>query len=67
MCPARSRISYAMYLISTRSICISLHPYQMAKDHRTGVETGNVKAVLDGDLNEFIEGYLRKILSRTAE
>jgi peptide chain release factor 2 len=35
-----------------------LHPYQMAKDHRTGIERGNVMGVLDGDLDPFIEGYL---------
>jgi peptide chain release factor 2 len=36
-----------------------LQPYQMVKDLRTEVETGNVDAVLDGDLDQFIEGYLR--------
>ena len=36
-----------------------LHPYQMVKDHRTNYEVGNSQAVLDGDLNGFIESYLR--------
>lgn len=36
------------------------HPYNMVKDHRTGVETGNVQAVMDGDLERFMEGYLKK-------
>jgi peptide chain release factor 2 len=36
-----------------------LHPYQMVKDHRTGVETGNTAAVLDGDLDDFITAYLQ--------
>lgn len=35
-----------------------LHPYKMAKDLRTGFETGNVQAVLDGDLDDFIKAYL---------
>ncbi|MBE9916639.1 peptide chain release factor 2 [Paenibacillus donghaensis] len=35
------------------------HPYSMVKDHRTSVETGNVGAVMDGDLDLFIDGYLR--------
>ena len=36
-----------------------LHPYQMVKDHRTGYEVGNSLSVLDGDLDGFIEAYLR--------
>ena len=35
-------------------------PYTMVKDHRTGCETGNVSAVMDGDLDEFITSYLAK-------
>jgi peptide chain release factor 2 len=37
-----------------------LHPYRMVKDHRTGYEVGNADAVLDGDLDDFIEAYLLK-------
>ena len=37
-----------------------LHPYRMVKDHRTQVEVGNADAVLDGDLEKFIEGYLQQ-------
>jgi peptide chain release factor 2 len=36
-----------------------LHPYQMVKDHRTNYEIGNVSAVLDGRLDDFMEAYLR--------
>ena len=36
-----------------------LHPYQMAKDHRTDHEVGNVEAVLDGDLDGFAEAFLK--------
>jgi peptide chain release factor 2 len=36
-----------------------LHPYQMVKDHRTNFEAGNAQGVLNGDLDPFIESYLR--------
>ncbi len=39
-----------------------LHPYQMVKDLRTDVETGNTTAVLDGDIDQFIEAYLKQNL-----
>ena len=38
-----------------------LHPYQLVKDHRTDFENGNTQAVLDGDLDPFIEAFLRKV------
>jgi peptide chain release factor 2 len=43
-----------------------LQPYTMVKDLRTGVETGNPMAVLDGDLDAFIEGYLRSRIGEEA-
>jgi peptide chain release factor 2 len=42
-----------------------LHPYQMAKDHRTKEEIGNVDRVLDGDIDPFIKTYLMKKASGT--
>jgi peptide chain release factor 2 len=36
----------------------TFHPYQLIKDHRTGLEVGNVEAVMDGVLDEFIKAYL---------
>ncbi|MBI4601983.1 MAG: peptide chain release factor 2, partial [Planctomycetes bacterium] len=44
-----------------------LQPYTMVKDLRTGVETGNANAVLDGELLPFIDGYLRKRLRDTRD
>lgn len=41
-----------------------LHPYKMVKDHRTGYETGNTDAVLDGALDGFITAYLRASLGK---
>jgi len=43
-----------------------LQPYTMVKDHRTDVETSNVDAVLDGDLDRFIVGYLKQLQQETA-
>lgn len=39
-----------------------LHPYTLVKDHRTGVEVGNVQAVLDGDIDIFISAYLKSMV-----
>ncbi|GAF14024.1 peptide chain release factor 2 [Bacillus sp. JCM 19046] len=39
------------------------HPYSMVKDHRTNYEIGNTNAVMDGDLDAFIDAYLRQSLS----
>lgn len=37
------------------------HPYKLVKDHRTGMEIGNVDAVMDGEIEEFISAYLKQI------
>jgi peptide chain release factor 2 len=39
------------------------HPYNLVKDHRTDIETSNVQAVMDGDLDAFIKGFLMEISS----
>ncbi len=42
----------------------TFHPYTLAKDHRTALEKGNVQAVVDGDIDDFIVEYLRKNVKR---
>ncbi len=42
-------------------------PYQMVKDHRTGYEVGQVAAVMDGDLDGFIEAYLKQKLTKGSD
>ena len=39
-----------------------MHPYSMVKDHRTNTENTNVSAVMDGDINMFIESYLKEVV-----
>jgi len=41
-----------------------LHPYKMVKDHRTGYESSNPEAVLDGNLDDFITSYLRSLMGK---
>lgn len=43
------------------------HPYSMVKDHRTNYETGNVQAVMDGDLDGFIDAYLKWQLAKEVD
>ncbi len=44
-----------------------LHPYKMVKDHRTGYEVGNAESVLDGNIDGFIQAYLRSLLGKQDE
>ncbi len=43
-----------------------LHPYTLVKDHRTGVEVGNIQAVLDGEINIFISSYLKSTVLKVS-
>jgi len=42
------------------------HPYNMVKDHRTNIETSNVQGVMDGNIDEFIQGYLMQKAGQTS-
>lgn len=44
-----------------------LQPYRMVKDHRTGIEAGNVDAVLDGDIDKFIKEFLKTKAAKTEQ
>ena len=49
-------------LATSASACVLsyvLHPYSMVKDHRTNVQVGNPQSVLDGEIDVFIEAYLK--------
>lgn len=39
-------------------------PYTLAKDHRTNCENGNISAVMDGDIDEFINAYLKENVNK---
>ena len=41
-----------------------MQPYQLVKDHRTGIETSDVEGVLDGALDPFIEAYLKSSIGK---
>ena len=43
------------------------HPYNLVKDHRTGFEMGNINAVMDGDIDGFINAYLKQKSVEEAE
>lgn len=42
-------------------------PYTLAKDHRTGYEMGNINAVMDGDIDGFINAYLKAAATGTLD
>ncbi len=54
---ARGEVKSAAWGNQIRSYI--MHPYQLVKDHRTSVETSNTQAVMDGDIDLFIEAYLK--------
>lgn len=58
----RKEISFASQIRS-----YVLHPYTMVKDLRTGVEVGSVQAVLDGDIDQFIDAYLQMQVAQGGE
>jgi peptide chain release factor 2 len=45
----------------------TFQPYSLVKDHRTGLEIGNISAVMDGDITPFIESYLKTILKEKSK
>ncbi len=45
----------------------TFHPYNLVKDHRTNVETGNTIKVMDGDIDQFIDAYLKQQISATSK
>ncbi|HSP84002.1 MAG TPA: hypothetical protein VLN72_09770, partial [Gillisia sp.] len=44
-----------------------MHPYKLVKDVRTAEETGNVEAVMDGDINRFLKAYLMMMGQRNED
>ena len=52
-------VEYASRLLRCVSFTARLQPYTMVKDHRTNAETGNVDSVMDGNLDLFINAYLK--------
>lgn len=56
---AELRGKYVKVEFGSQIRTFTLHPYQLVKDHRTEYETGNTQAALDGEIDGFIEAYLR--------